>query len=47
MKKHVLHDKKKTGADINFVFTKGIGNAVVEKVSVNEVLEFYTRFRDK
>jgi len=47
MKKLVLHDKKKTGADINFVFTKGIGKAVVEKVPVNEVLEFYRRFRDK
>jgi 3-dehydroquinate synthase len=47
MRKLVVHDKKKTGADINFVFTKGIGKAGVEKVSVDEVLEFYKRFREK
>jgi len=42
----VLHDKKKTGKDINFIFTEGIGRALVKKVSVNEVLGFYTRYRD-
>jgi 3-dehydroquinate synthetase len=47
MKKLVLHDKKKTGTDIHFVFIQGIGKAIVEKVPVGEVLEFYKRFRDK
>jgi 3-dehydroquinate synthase len=43
----ILHDKKKTGTDIHFVFTLGIGKAVVKKVSVGEVIDFYKRFRDK
>jgi 3-dehydroquinate synthase len=47
MEKLVLHDKKRMGVDINFVFTQGIGKAIVEKVPVNEVLGFYKRFRDK
>jgi len=47
IEKLVLHDKKKTGTDINFVFIKGIGKAIIEKVPVNEVLGFYKRFRDK
>ncbi len=47
MEMYVLHDKKKTGEDINFVFTRGIGKAIVEKVPVKEVLGFYKRFRDK
>lgn len=45
--KLVLHDKKKTGTEIHFVFTQGIGKAIVEKVPVNEVLGFYNKFRDK
>ena len=47
MENLITHDKKKSGSDINFVFTKGIGKAVIEKVSVIELLEFYRRFRDK
>ena len=43
----ILHDKKKTGGDINFVFTEGIGKATVKKISVGEVIDFYKRFRDK
>lgn len=43
----VLHDKKKTGTYINFVFTSGIGTARVEKVPVGEVVDFYKRYRDK
>ena len=43
----VLHDKKKSGTDINFVFTQGIGKATVEKVPVGDVLGFYKRYRDK
>ena len=37
----ILHDKKKTGADIHFVFTCGIGKAIVEKIPVMEVIDFY------
>ena len=47
MENLVVHDKKKIGKDIHFVFTRGIGKAVVEKVPVSEVLGFYKRFRDK
>jgi 3-dehydroquinate synthetase len=47
MKKLVIHDKKKTGSDIHFVFTQGIGKAIVEKVPVDDVLGFYNKFRDK
>ena len=47
MEKLVLHDKKKTGTDIHFVFTQGIGKALIEKIPVGEVLGFYKRYRDK
>lgn len=43
----VLHDKKKSGSEINFVFTQGIGTAEIKKVPVTEVLDFYRRYRDK
>jgi 3-dehydroquinate synthase len=43
----VLHDKKKSGSEINFVFTQGIGAAEVKKVPVIELLDFYRRHRDK
>ena len=43
----ILHDKKKTGAEIHFVFTQGIGKAIVEKVTVDGIIEFYERFRNK
>jgi 3-dehydroquinate synthase len=43
----IMHDKKKSGNDIHFVFTEGIGKAVVEKISVGDVIDFYKRFRDK
>ncbi len=38
---YILHDKKKEGTDIYFVFTAGIGRAIVEKVPVGEVVDFY------
>jgi 3-dehydroquinate synthase len=47
IEKLILHDKKKIGGDINFVFTNGIGKALVDKVSVSEVINFYKKFRDK
>ncbi len=43
----ILHDKKKSGTDINFVFIEAIGKAAVIKVKVGEVIDFYKRFRDK
>jgi 3-dehydroquinate synthase len=47
MAKLIFHDKKKSGTDIHFVFTEGIGKAIVKKVPVTEVIDFYKRFRDK
>jgi len=41
----ILHDKKKTGSDIHFIFTDGIGKAVAEKIPVSEVIDFYKRYR--
>jgi 3-dehydroquinate synthase len=42
----ILHDKKKSGRDISFVFTEGIGNASVKKVAIEEITDFYNRFRN-
>jgi 3-dehydroquinate synthase len=47
LEKLVLHDKKKTGSEIHFVFTNGIGKGIIEKVPVIDVLDFYKRFRAK
>jgi 3-dehydroquinate synthase len=47
LEKLVLQDKKKTGSEIHFVFTNGIGKGIVEKVPLTEVLDFYKRFRAK
>ena len=47
MKNLVIHDKKKSGTEIHFVFINGIGKALVEKVPLDEVLDFYKNFRDK
>jgi 3-dehydroquinate synthase len=43
----ILHDKKKTGTNINFVYIEGIGKAFVNKVPVSELIDFYRRYRDK
>jgi len=43
----VMHDKKKAGSGIHFIFTEGIGKAVSEKISVSEAIDFYKRFIDK
>jgi 3-dehydroquinate synthase len=37
----ISHDKKRTGSEIHFVFLESIGKGVVEKITVNEVIEFY------
>ncbi len=47
IEKLILHDKKKTGSEIHFVFTAGIGKGIVEKIPVTDVLDFYKRFRAK
>jgi 3-dehydroquinate synthase len=47
MEKLVLHDKKKIGTVIHFVFTQGIGKALVEKIPVGEVLGFYKKYIGK
>lgn len=43
----VTHDKKKAGSGIHFVFSAGIGKAVIEKISIAEIIDFFKRFRDK
>jgi len=37
----LIHDKKRSGSEIHFVFLEGIGKGVVKKISVQEVSEFY------
>jgi 3-dehydroquinate synthase len=41
IKKLILHDKKKTGNEIWFVFIKGLGKPAVEKLGVGEIVDFY------
>jgi 3-dehydroquinate synthetase len=45
MKELVLHDKKKAGNDIYFVFIKGIGRPTVEKLKTDEVIGFYRGYK--
>ncbi len=44
MEELILHDKKKAGNDLHFVFAEGIGKAVVRKVPVDEVIDFYRHY---
>ena len=37
----VMRDKKKTGSEVYFVFIEKIGKAVVNKISIGEVIDFY------
>jgi 3-dehydroquinate synthase len=37
----IRHDKKKTGDELYFIFTHGIGKASIEKITVSDVIEFY------
>ncbi len=39
----IVHDKKKAGDGIYFVFTGGPGKAFTEKIAVDDVTEFYRR----
>ncbi len=47
MEQLIVHDKKKSGLSIHFVFTEGIGKAAVNKITVTDILDFYKRFRQK
>lgn len=47
MEKLIVHDKKKAGSSIHFVFAEGIGQAVVRKMTVSEITDFYREFRNK
>ncbi|HLN56307.1 MAG TPA: 3-dehydroquinate synthase [Bacteroidales bacterium] len=47
MKQLMTHDKKRSGDDINFVFTSGPGNAEVQKIPASTILDFYKRFTEK
>jgi 3-dehydroquinate synthase len=40
----IMHDKKKAGNDLWFVFIEGIGKAVTEKIPVSEVVDFYKKY---
>lgn len=42
---YIVHDKKKSGSEIYFVFTSGIGRALSEKVPVPEIFDFYRQNR--
>jgi len=41
VKELIMHDKKKAGNELFFVFSAGLGKAIVEKIPVNEVVDFY------
>lgn len=47
MNRLINHDKKKTGDDINFVFTSGPGNAIVQNLPAAKVIDFYKRYIEK
>ncbi len=39
----IRHDKKKAGDEMYFVFTEGIGKTRIEKITVREIVDFYTK----
>jgi 3-dehydroquinate synthase len=41
IEKYLLHDKKRTGSDIHFIFIEGIGKALIRTVPIGEVIDFY------
>lgn len=42
----IIHDKKKAGKEISFIFTTGIGKAIFRQIPVEEIVSFYKRFTD-
>jgi 3-dehydroquinate synthase len=43
----ILQDKKKTGTNIHFIFTGGLGKAIDKQIPARELVDFYKMFRDK
>jgi 3-dehydroquinate synthase len=41
IEQHILHDKKRTGSDIHFIFIEGMGKPLIKTVPVSEVIDFY------
>lgn len=45
LEKLIVHDKKKSGQQIYFIFAEGIGQAVAAKTPVEEISGFYRQYR--
>lgn len=45
IREYLIRDKKKSGNDIHFVFTGGIGKAFTEKIQLEEAISFYNNFK--
>ena len=41
----ILHDKKKTGEYIHFVFIEGIGIPCIKKIPLSDVVDFYKKLK--
>jgi len=41
VEQYMLHDKKRSGSDIHFIFIEEIGKALIRKLPILEVIEFY------
>ncbi len=37
----IIHDKKRSGTDIHFVFLESIGKGIVQKIPIGELIDFY------
>jgi len=47
MRRLIASDKKKSGDFVNFVFSERLGQAVVKKTAIDEIMEFYRTFISK
>ncbi|MCJ7447791.1 MAG: 3-dehydroquinate synthase [Bacteroidales bacterium] len=45
VEQHIMHDKKRTGTDIHFIFIEGIGKPLIRTVPVSEVMDFYRQIK--
>ena len=45
IERHLLHDKKRTGNDIHFIFIEGIGKPLIKTVPVSEITDFYRQIK--
>jgi len=45
VEQHILYDKKRTGADIHFIFIEGIGKPLIRTIPISEVINFYRQCR--